>query len=107
MENKESNNINYFKIGNYYMPNLVLTGTEKDIKLGKYGKMRAKYLKHNKDIEYTILLMDNKLQEHLLEVDETANKRFKLLMKKLAEKENITEELKSTDQLKWVGMMTS
>lgn len=107
MENKESNNISYFKIGNYYMPNLVLTGTEKDIKLGKYGKTRAKYLKHNKDIEYTILLMDNKLQEHLLEVDETANKRFKLLMKQLAEKENITEELKSTDQLKWVGMMNN
>ena len=107
MENKEKSKINYFKMGNYYMPNLVLTGTEKDIKLGKYGKMRAKYLKHNKEIEYIILLMDNKLQEHLLEVDETANKRFRLLIKQLAEKENITEELKATDQLKWVEMMTS
>ena len=106
MENKESNNISYFKIGNYYIPNLVLPKQEK-VTLIKYGRMKLKYLKENREAEYTIMLMDGTLYKHLLEVQESATNRINAIMKQLAEKENITEELKSTDQLKWVGMMTS
>ena len=69
--------------------------------------MRLKFLKENKKAEYIILFMNNKLQEHLLEVDIVANNRFELLMKQLAERENITEELKASDQLKWVGLMNN
>ena len=79
----------------------------KNFKLGKYGKLRLRYLKEHKNAEYIILLMDNKLQKHLLEVDKIANERFELLMKQYAEKENITEELKAKDQLKWVGLMNN
>lgn len=53
------------------------------------------------------LFINNKLIEHLLEIDKTANERFEFLMKQLAKKENITEELKATDQLKWVGLMNN
>ena len=51
--------------------------------------------------------MENKLQKHLMEVDKIATEMFELLMKQYAEKENITEDLKATDQLKWVGLMNN
>ena len=75
--------------------------------LGKYRKLRLRYLKEHKKAEYSILLMDNKLQKHLMEVDKIATEMFELLMKQYAEKENITEDLKATDQLKWVGLMNN
>ena len=98
--------IDYRKCRDYYIPNLVISNT-KNFKLGKYGKMRLNYLKTQKKAEYTILLMDDKLSEHLQEIDETATARYNLLMKQFAERENITEELKANDQLKWVGLMNN
>ena len=99
--------IEYTKVGNYYLPNLVAPENMKNFELGKYGKLRLRYLKEHKKAEYTILLMDNKLQKHLMDVDKIATERFELLMKQYAEKENITEELKEKDQLKWVGLMSA
>lgn len=107
MENKIKNEITYYKHGDYYLPNLVAPENMKNFELGKYGKLRLRYLKEHKNAEYIILLMDNKLQKHLMEVDKIANERFELLMKQYAEKENITEELKAKDQLKWVGLMNN
>lgn len=98
--------IDYRKCGDYYIPNLVISNTKK-FKLGKYGKMRLKYLKTQKKVDYTILLMEDKLSEHLQETDETATARYNLLMKQFAERENITEELKANNQLEWVGKMNS
>ena len=98
--------INYRKCGDYYIPNLIISNT-KNYKLGKYGRMRLNYLKTQKKAEYTILLMEDKLSEHLQEFDKTATNRYNLLMKQLAEQENITEELKATNQLEWVGKMNS
>ena len=98
--------IDYRKCGDYYIPNLVISNT-KNFKLGKYGKMRLNYLKTEKKAEYTILLMDDKLSEHLQEIDETSTARYNLLMKKSAERENITEELKANNQLEWVAKMNS
>ena len=103
----EKTGIEYVLKVDYYVPNLVLTGTEKDITLGKYGRMRARFLKENKKAEYTILLIENKLQEHLLEVDKTANNRLDLIIKQLAERENVTEELKATNQMEWVKCMNN
>ena len=98
--------LEYRKIGDYYVPNLIAPNM-KDFKIGKYGRMRLRYLKENKKAEYTILLIENKLQKHLMEVDKTANDRFELLMKQFAEKEKITEELKATNQMEWVGKMNA
>ncbi len=69
--------------------------------------MRLRYLKENKKAEYTVLLLENKLQEHLMELDSTANARFELLMKQYAKKENITEELKTTNQMECVDKMNN
>lgn len=99
--------IEYRKVGDYYLPNLIVPENIKNFKLGKYGKLRLTYLKDFKKAEYTILLLDNKLQKHLMQIDKQANDRFKLLMKQLIEKENITEELKATNQMEWVGRMNN
>lgn len=92
--------LEYTKIGDYYISNLIAPNM-KDFKIGKYGRMRLRYLKENKKAEYAIMLIENKLQKHLMEIDKTANTRFELLMKQFAEKENITEELKATNQMEW------
>lgn len=98
--------LEYTKIGDYYIPNLVAPNM-KDFKIEKYGRMRLRYLKENKKAEYMIMLIENKLQKHLIEIDKTANDRFELLMKQFVEKENITEELKATNQMEWVGKMNA
>ena len=99
--------IEYTKQGDYYIPNIVAHPNIKNLNLGRYGRMRLKFLKEHKKAEYTILLMDNKLEKHLVEIDKIANERFELLMKQFAERKNITEELKLEDQLKWVGLMNN
>ena len=98
--------LEYTKVGDYYIPNLIAPNM-KDFKIGKYGRMRLRYLKENKKAEYMIMLIENKLQKHLIEIDKTVNDRFELLMKQFVEKENITEELKATNQLEWVGKMNA
>ena len=98
--------IEYRLVGDYYIPNLVLP-SQKNVKLGKYGRMRARYLKENKKAEYTIMLIENTLQDYLIEIDKAANERFELLMKQFIEKENITENLKATNQMEWVGKMNA
>ena len=94
--------IEYTLVGDYYMPNIVAPDNVKNFRLGKYGRLRLTYLKTNKRAEYMILQMDNKLKKHLMDVDITATKRVNALVKELAKKENITEELKANNQLEWV-----
>ena len=100
--------ITYTKKGDYYIPNLTLSKSKySDYKLGKYGRMRARYLKEYKKAEYTILIIDGKLDEHLYNTDIECKNRFDLLMKQFAEREYITEELKATNQLEWVAKMNN
>lgn len=103
----EKTGIEYVRNGDYYLPNLVDSASVKANELGKYGKLRLKYLLEHKKAEYTCLWLDNKLRNHLLEIDKKANERFNLLMKQLAEKENITEELKANNQIEWVRRMNN
>lgn len=102
----EKTGIEYIRKGDYYMPNLVLEPQRK-INLNRYGRLRLEYLKKHKKAEYTILFMDNKLTEHLEEIQETATKRVEEIIKSLKEQSNLTEEMKNTDQLNWVGMMNN
>ena len=100
--------ITYTKREDYYIPNLTLPKSKySDYKLAKYGRIRARYLKEHKKAEYTILLIDGKLDKHLYNTDIECKKRFDLLMKQFAERENITEELKATNQMKWVQKMNA
>ncbi len=103
----EKTGIEYIRKGDYYFPNLIDSASVKANELGKYGKLRLKYLLEHKKIEYTILWVENKLRSHLLEIDKIANERFNLLMKQFAEKENIIEELKANNQLEWVSSMNN
>ena len=100
--------ITYTKINDYYIPNLAFPKSKySNYKLGKYGIMRARYLKEYKKAEYTILLIDGKLDEHLYNTDIECKNRFDLLIKQFAEREHITEELKATNQLEWVQKMNA
>ena len=100
----ERTGIEYHLEGDYYIPNLVIEEQEK-ITLNKYGRMRLNYLKENKKDEYLIMLMDETLNSHLKEIQETASKRVEQMIKQLKAKSNLTEDMKNTDMLYWVGMM--
>lgn len=107
-ENKIENKygIEYTKVGDYFMPNLVLEKEEKII-LNKYGRMRLKFLKENRKAEYTIMFMNGTLNKHLKEIQETADNRINLIVEQLKKKNNLTEKMKNTDQLYWVSMMNN
>ena len=102
----EKTGIEYIRSGDYYLPNLVLS-EQKKIQLNKYGRLRLEYLKNHKKAGYAILFMDNKLTDHLEEIQEIATKRVKEIIESLKEQSNLTEEMKNTDQLYWVGMMNN
>ena len=96
------NGIEYVLQGDYYIPNIVAPSNITNFRFGKYGRLRLNYLKTNKKAEYMILQMENKLLKHLMDVDITATKRVNAIVKELAKKENVTEELKANNQLEWV-----
>lgn len=98
--------IEYTLIGDYYIPNLALEPQIK-INLNKYGILRLEYLKNFKRSEYSILSMDNKLTEHLKNIQENALRLEKEIIKSLKERSNLTEKIKDTDQLYWVGTMNA
>ena len=98
--------ITYTKKGDYYFPNLILEPEEK-IVLNKYGRMRLKFLKENKKAEYIIMCMNKILNKHLKEIQETAQARVDLIVEQLKKENNLTEEMKNTNQLYWVGMMNN
>ena len=100
--------ITYKKKNDYYISNLVLPKSKySDYKLGKYRRMRSRYLKEHKKAEYTILLIDGKLDEHLYNTDIECKNRSDFLMEQFAEREHITEELKATNQMEWVKKMNA
>ena len=107
-ENKIENKygIEYTKVGDYYIPNLVLENEEKII-LNKYGRLRLKFLKENKKAEYTIMFMNGTLNKHLKEIQETAQKRIDIIIEELKQQNNLTEEMKNADKLYWVSMMNN
>ena len=102
----EKTAISYTLVGDYYVPNLVLEPEEKVI-LNKYGRMRLRYLKEHKKAEYTILFMEGKLNKHLKEIQETATKRVNQIIEELKSKSDLTEDMKNTDMLYWVGTMNA
>ena len=110
MENKEIKEnkygIEYTKVGDYYMPNLVLEKEEKIIR-NKYGRMRLKFLKENRKAEYMIMFTRGILNKHLKEIQQIAQERIDIIIEQLKQQNNLTEEMKNTDQLYWVSMMNN
>lgn len=106
MKNKKvKNEIEYTLVGDYYIPNLVLEKEETTYLIRKYGKQKLKYLKEHKKAEYINLFMDKKLNKYLHEIDEECEKKFDFLIEKMKKEENITEELKTMNQMEWVAKM--
>ena len=102
----ERTGIEYHLEGDYYIPTLAMPKQEK-ITLNKYGRMRLKYLKEHKKAEYTIMFMNGTQNTHLKEIQETADNRVQQIISELKAKSNLTEDMKNTDVLYWVGTMNS
>lgn len=102
----ERTGIEYHLEGDYYIPNLAMPKQDK-ITLNKYGRMRLKYLKEHKKADYTIMLIDGTLNTHLKEIQETADNRVEQIISELKANSDLTEEMKNTDILYWVGTMNS
>ena len=102
----EITGIKYHLEGDYYIPNLAMPKQEK-ITLNKYGRMRLKYLKEYKKADYIIMFMNGTLNTHLKEIQETADNRAQQIISELKAKNDLTEDMKNTDMLYWVGTMNS
>ena len=98
--------LTYGSNGDYLIPNLTLTEQERQ-PLGKYGRMRKHYLKEHRPVLWNSLLLSEKLYPHLREIDEAANRRLELMMPGLMKSAGVTEELKASDPMMWVGLMNN
>ena len=99
-------NVSYTKQGNYLLPDLILE-TKVQFNIGKYGLLRLNYMKKEKLGLYFNLLVNHKLNEYIHDIDTIVMEMVQKLIKELSEKENITEELKSSNQMLWIGKMNS
>ena len=97
----------YTQIGDYLLPDLSLPAEKETGNIGVWALRHKRYLKHHHKVLYYNLLTSGKLHSHLADVEEQAQDLFSRLVKEYAEKEGITEQLKSTDQMKWVGKMSA
>ena len=96
----------YRRVGDYFIPDLVLDD-EPEYQIGKYGRMRERYLKEHRRTAYAELKLSGKLDEHLAEIDQTCNERMERIVKQMAEREGVTEALKASGQMAWVGAMNN
>ena len=87
-----------------YLPDWELP---KQRELGRYGKMRAKFLRENRKGLYQAMLIKGTLNEHCAEVEDTAYERVDRMVKAMAKADGLTEEMKNTDPLRWVGLMNN
>ena len=98
--------ITYTKRGEYYYPDLTLppqpTGD-----IGRFGRMRKKYLKEHQPDTFALMLMENTLTQHLIDIDRQAMEQIDLITSQLAKAEGVTEDLKAEDQMEWIRRMNS
>ena len=95
----------YTRIGDYFLPDLIIDEAERPI--GKYGRMRKRYLKEHRPILFSNLLLSGKLDQHLAEIDHACVEGIDLLTRQMADQEGVTEALKATDQMEWVRRMNN
>lgn len=96
----------YTQQGNYLLPNLTLSD-ETENEIGVWAMRHKRYLRQNHKVRYYNLLTSGKLETYLADIEEQAQNLFSRLVKDLAEKENVTEELKATDMMLWVQKMNN
>ena len=98
-------NINYIRVGDYYIPDLTLP--EESRPMGKWGRMHREYLREHKPIQYNCLLLSGKLWTYLADLNEQAQDRLERMIDQMKVSEGISEALKASDPMAWVGAMNN
>ena len=98
--------LTYTKDGDYYIPDLTL-GDDAEYEIGVYGRMRERFLEEHHHGTYTSLLLTGKLWKHLVDIDTACQERMDFLIPAMAKLEGVTESLKASDQMEWVGRMNN
>lgn len=98
--------ITYSKRGDYYYPDLTLPPQPAG-DIGRFGRMRKKYLREHQPDTFALMLMENTLTQHLIDTDREANEQIELITSQYAKAEGVTEDLKARDQLGWIQAMNS
>ena len=98
--------LTYTKCGDYYIPDLTLD-SETDQPLGRFGRLRETYLREHHHGTYTSMLLTGRLNAHLDEIDQSANELLERVIARMAKAEGVTETLKASDQMAWVGKMNN
>jgi len=102
----EQTGISYTLQGDYYLPNLALPEQD-DEPIGLCGQRHLKYIKQHRKILYINLLTSGKLNGYLADIDKQAEDMFFRLVKQMAEREGVTEQLKADNQMEWVARMNN
>ena len=97
----------YIRHGDYLIPCLTLPEEEEQRFIGVWGQRHKRYLKEHKRAAYITLLTSGRLNSYLADIEEQAQERFERIVEQMAESEGITEQLKATDQVAWVGEMNN
>lgn len=105
MSNK--NSVSYRRVGDYYIPNLILPPEEAKVRLGKWGMMHKDYMLKNKNVTATIMITEGRFWQYLADIDKQASEMFDTLVEQMKENEGVTEELKAENQMLWVQKMNS
>ena len=100
------NELTYTRCGDYYIPDLKLS-EQPEAPIGKYGRMRHRYLKEHRPGLYSSLILSEKLYPHLLEIDQAAQERMDAMLPHMMKVAGVTEELKARDPMRWVGLMNT
>ena len=100
------NELTYTRCGDYYIPDLKLS-EQPEAPIGKYGRMRQRYLKEHRPGLYSSMILSEKLYPHLLEIDRAARERMDAMLPRMMEAAGVTEELKARDPMRWVGLMNT
>ena len=98
-------NINYIRVGDYYIPDLTLT--EESRPIGRWGRMHRDYLREYKPIQYNCLLLSGKLWTYLADLNEQAQDRLERMIDQMKVSEGISEALKASDPMAWVQRMNN
>ena len=98
--------LTYRQEGDYLVPNLAVP-EEGQVVLGKYALLRKEHLKQHNRILFVNLLTAGTLNTHLMEIERTANERMELMVPQIAVAQGVTEKLKASDQMAWVGLMNN
>lgn len=100
-----SNKIQYRRVGDYLIPNLIIPPEEANITLDKWGVMHQDYLEKHKKVIFSLLLSQGKLYQHCAEVENQAKDMYDTLIEQMKDAEGVTEQLKEQNQLEWVQRM--